>query len=94
MMFNKEIVMETLHCLPNVYPQILEKRFPHVLNKIIELWDSPHCEAYFTDLLQPNGRGGGRLNRDGFPDEAWQEIFQLNELCWMRQSKLDDSQCY
>jgi len=51
-MFYKEMVMETLDCLPHIYPQILEKRFPHVLNKIIELLDSPHCETYFTDLLQ------------------------------------------
>jgi hypothetical protein len=92
-MFNKEMIMEILDCLPDMYPKTLENRFPHVLSKIIELWNSPHCEAYFTDLLLPNGRGGGRLNRDGFPDDAWQEIFQLNELCWMRRSNVDENHC-
>lgn len=87
-MFNKDMVMQTLGCLPNEYPQMLERQFPHVLNRIIELWNSFDGEANFTDLLQPNGRGGGRLDRDGFPDEAWQEIFQLHELYRKRHSKL------
>jgi len=92
-MFDKEMVMATFDCLPNEYPQILEKQFPHVLNKIIALWNSPHCSSYFTDLLQKNGRGGGRMNREGFPEDAWWEIFKLNELCWMRRSELDDNYC-
>jgi hypothetical protein len=79
-MISKETVLQTLNCSPNQYPQMLDERFPHVLERVIKLWNSPEAEAYFTDLLQPNGRGGGRMDRDGFPEKAWYEIFQLKVL--------------
>jgi hypothetical protein len=59
---------------------LLEAKFPHILEKIVRLWNSTEAEHYFTDLLQPNGRGGGRMDRDGFPEKAWQEILQLKVL--------------
>jgi hypothetical protein len=80
MSINRELVQQTLKCAPNMYPHVLEQRFPHVLEKIVQLWNSTDGEAYFTDLLQPNGRGGGRVDRDGFPESAWNEIFQLLQL--------------
>jgi hypothetical protein len=79
-MISRETVLQTLRCSPNQYPQLLEERFPHVLEKIVKLWNSPDGEAYFTDLLQPGGRGGGRFDRDGFPEKAWNEILQLKLL--------------
>lgn len=79
-MISREAVLSTLQCSPNQYPQLLEERFPHVLERIVKLWNSPEAETYFADLLQPNGRGGGRFDRDGFPEKAWQEIFQLKVL--------------
>jgi hypothetical protein len=78
-MLHKETIMQTLKCMPNQYPHLLEQKFPHVLKKILDLWHTPHCEAYFADLLQPNGRGGGRMDRDGFPPKAWEEIFNLSQ---------------
>lgn len=77
---SKELVNQTLKCSPNLYPHVLEARFPHILEKIVRLWNSPEGEAYFADLLQPNGRGGGRFDREGFPENAWNEIFQLLQL--------------
>ena len=79
-MINRDVVLQTLKCNPSQYPQMLEDRFPHILEKAIELWGSPEAEAYFADLLQPDGRGGGRFDRDGFPGKAWQEILQLQLL--------------
>jgi hypothetical protein len=79
-MISRDAVLRTLQCSPNQYPQLLEERFPHVLEKIVKVWNSPDAEPYFADLLQPNGRGGGRMDRDGFPEKAWQEIFQLKVL--------------
>ena len=79
-MISKEAVTQTLGCNPNQYPQILNDKFPHILEKIVKLWNSPDGESYLADLLQPNGRGGGRMDRDGFPEGAWQEIFQLKVL--------------
>ena len=78
-MVSKEIVLQTLKCLPNQYPQVLAEKFPHVLEKIVQLWNSPDCEAYLTDLLNPN-YSGGRFDRRGFPEKAWQEILRLSEL--------------
>ena len=79
-MISRESVLQTLKCAPGDYPRILEEKFPHILEKIISLWNSTEAEAYFADLLQPNGRGGGRMDRDGFPENAWQEIFKLKVL--------------
>jgi len=79
-MINSELVLQTIKCSPGQYPQMLEDRFPHILEKVIELWGSPEAEPYFADLLQPDGRGGGRFDRDGFPGKAWQEILQLQLL--------------
>lgn len=79
-MFDKEKIMQKIKCMPSEYPQALATQFPHILQKIVELWCSPEGEDYFTDLLQPNGRGGGRMDRDGFPVNAWQEITKLRQL--------------
>lgn len=79
-MLNREVVLNTLKCGPNQYPQLLDERFPHVLEKVVRLWDSPDVEPYIADLLQPNGRSGGRFDREGFPEKAWQEIFRLQLL--------------
>jgi hypothetical protein len=76
---NREAVLQTLKCSPNQYPRILEERFPHVLENIVKLWNSHDGEAYIHDLLQP-AHSGGRLDRQGFPENAWNEIYRLLEL--------------
>jgi len=78
-MVTRETVIQTLKCLPNQYPRILEERFPHVLEKIVQLWNSPDGEAYLADLLHPTF-SGGRYDRSGFPETAGQEIYRLQEL--------------
>lgn len=79
-MISRETVLYTLKCGTNQYPQLLEDKFPHILAKIVNLWNSTDGETYFADLLQPNGRGGGRIDRDGFPDKVWEEILKLKLL--------------
>ncbi|BCK88527.1 hypothetical protein MIZ01_2331 [Sideroxyarcus emersonii] len=79
-MLSRDAVLQTLKCSQSDYPFMLEEKFPHVLERILSLWNSPEGESYLNDLLQPNGRGGGRFDRDGFPDQAWQEIFNLKAL--------------
>jgi len=74
---SREMILQILKCSPNLYPQILEDRFPHVLEKIVQLWGSPECEHYLADLLNPS-YSGGRFYRRGFPVEAWKEIMLLN----------------
>lgn len=76
-MIDREAVLNTLKCSPDKYPQMLDERFPHILQKVVELWDSPEAESYMAELLRPNV---GRFDRDGFPDEAWEEILHLQVL--------------
>jgi hypothetical protein len=78
-MMNREVVLQTLKCSPYQYPQMLDDRFPHVLEKVVKLWHSPEAGPYIADLLHPS-RSGGRFDRNGFPERAWQEIFQLQQL--------------
>lgn len=79
-MVSRETVLETLNCSQEEYPELLSKQFPHIMEKIVKLWNSPEGMDYFSDLLQPNGRGGGRFDRAGFPEKVWWEIYRLNEL--------------
>jgi len=58
---------------------MLGEKFPHILEKIVQLWNSPDGEAYLADLLRPT-YSGGRFDRVGFPEKVWQEILRLNEL--------------
>jgi hypothetical protein len=76
-MIDRQAVLQTLKCNPEQYPRTLDERFPHVLEKVIELWDTEDAEAYLADLLRPNV---GRFDRDGFPDAAWEEILRLKIL--------------
>ena len=84
-MVNRETVIQTLNCSPNQYPKMLEERFPHVLEKIVELWGTADCELYLADLLSPS-YSGGRYYRRGFPVEAWKEILLLQYNKPLRQS--------
>jgi len=76
-MIDRDDVLQTIKCKPEQYPRMLDEQFPHVLQKIIDLWDTEEAEPYLADLLRPNV---GRFDRDGFPDEAWQEILHLQIL--------------
>ena len=78
-MVSKEFVLQTLKCLPNQYPQLLGEKYPHILEKITQLWNSPDGEVYLADLLHPT-YSGGRFDRSGFPEKVWQEILRLNEF--------------
>lgn len=57
------------------YPYCLEARFNHVLNMIDTLWDTPEIDDYFSDLIIDK-RGG----RQGFPNDAMDEILMLRSL--------------
>ena len=56
------------------YPHQLEAQFGRIVDRIVELWESPELEGYFSDLMF----GGGRTNRRGFPAEVATEIFILS----------------
>ncbi len=66
------------------YPHALEKQFPRVFGRIMELWDSPEIDAYFTDLLVSS-----RPNRQGFPKEVASDIMYLS-MVHARQRNRDE----
>lgn len=57
------------------YPNSLAQQFPRILEKIIELWDSPEVDAYFTDLLVTK-----RSDRQGFPADVASDIMYLSMI--------------
>lgn len=57
------------------YPKFLEEKYPHVFNKIVELWGTDDMVPYFDDLIVSK-----RPDRLGFPAEAVKEIWDLNKL--------------
>lgn len=58
------------------YPHALEKQFLRILHRIVELWGTPACTAYFEELLV-NQRGEVR---QGFPPEVAKELFRLSVI--------------
>lgn len=61
----------------NLYPWNLEKKFARILNRIVELWDTPEAEEYITGLMIDKRDG----TRQGFPTEVASEIFTLSQIC-------------
>jgi hypothetical protein len=70
-----ERVLHMLEGRKDLYPRNLEQQFLRVLNRIVDLWNSPEIDAYFTDLLIDS-----RGNRQGFPPEIVSELFVLSQF--------------
>jgi len=68
-----EQLLKILDGKADFYPRFLEEKFPRVFNKILELCETEHIEAYLLDLMVDK-RGG---TRQGFPPEAATEIVRL-----------------
>jgi len=57
------------------YPHLLEQRFPHILQRMIDYWDKPEMAAYLDRLLSPPPEGA-----EGFPQEAIFEIARIKAV--------------
>jgi ankyrin repeat protein len=60
----------------DIYPHLLEARFPRVFNKLLELSETTHLEVFLQDLLMDKHGG----ERAGFPPEVAREIFRLGNF--------------
>jgi hypothetical protein len=58
----------------SIYPHFLEQKFSRVFNKILELVETPHIDAYLSDLMVDKRSG----DRAGFPPEVASEIIRLS----------------
>ncbi|CAH1072459.1 hypothetical protein [Candidatus Nitrotoga sp. 1052] len=70
---NKEL-LQLLDGAEDKYPHTLEQQFPHVFNKILELWGLPAINQYFVDLMLHTRA----VPRKGFPPKAAKEILDLS----------------
>lgn len=77
-----ERVLRLLNGDKSRYPYALERQFARVLNKIIELWDTPQMEPYFYDLLMDTRAG----TRQGFPKDVARDIFILSRVYDIRKN--------
>lgn len=81
-------MIEILGDQPGKYPNYLEAHFPHVFQKMIELWNTHDGELYFDELMLSK-----RGDRNGFPPEATAEIWALQRIhATLRESQLAESE--
>ena len=59
---------------------ILAERFPHVLNRLSAVWDSPNAAFALIGELLIDRRGGRR----GFQEDPLYELLALRRLCVRR----------
>lgn len=69
-----EKILKILGGKESHYPHKLEQQFPRVLEKILQLWETPALDPYFHDLMMDSRDG----NRKGFPREVASEILRLS----------------
>ncbi|MBL8413952.1 MAG: hypothetical protein JNM42_05905 [Propionivibrio sp.] len=56
-----------------LFPHLLSQKYPHVLSKILEAWESPEAiDACFQGLMFAEPR-----RKQGFPENVMTEIFAL-----------------
>ena len=69
-----ERLLKLLGGKQDIYPHLLEEKFPRVFNKLVELIETHHIDSYLQDLMMDK-RGGDRA---GFPIEAASEIIRIS----------------
>jgi len=56
-----------------LFPHLLSQKYPHVLSRILEAWESPEAmDACFQELMFAEPR-----RKQGFPEDVMTEIFAL-----------------
>ncbi|BCK87863.1 hypothetical protein MIZ01_1660 [Sideroxyarcus emersonii] len=83
-------LLKLLNGKEDIYPRVLEERFPRVFNKLLELWQTPHIDTYLQDLMVDK-RGG---EREGFPPEAASEIIRLSNYLHALQNAGKESRAW
>lgn len=57
------------------FPHHTAQRFPHVVDRLADLWGTPAIDGYFSELMVADDR-----RKQGFPPEVALEIFALSML--------------
>lgn len=83
------ILQAALKGREHLYPHNLEDNFPRIFANIMELWGTPQLEPFIRELFLD----GGRVARQGFPQDVMAEIFFLSrfhELVLKARAKAND----
>jgi hypothetical protein len=56
----------------------LEQRFPHIVQRLTEIWAKGEEARHYLDDLLFTGRL--RADRHGFDEDVWMELTMLNDL--------------
>jgi hypothetical protein len=70
-----EKMLALLHGDASKYPHKLEESFPHVFNRILDVWGTAAAGAFFDELMLSS-----RPGRAGFPPDATAEIWALHRI--------------
>jgi len=57
------------------FPHQTALRFPHVVDRLADLWGTPAIDGYFSGLMVADDR-----RKEGFPPDVALEIFALSML--------------
>lgn len=71
-----EKILKVLSNKAEYYPHKLEQQFPHILDKIIIMWDSPEFDSYLNKFMLDKREHA----RQGFPPEIASELMRLSML--------------
>lgn len=71
-----EKILNILNNKKDLYPHQLEQKFPHILDRLIIMWDSPEFDSYLNKFMLDTRAHA----RQGFPPEVASEILRLSKL--------------
>ncbi len=71
----REKLMQLLGDEASAYPHNIEKGYPRILAKLIEVWKTPELPKYLDDLTFST-----RAGRMGFPSGVAMDLFNLGNL--------------
>ncbi len=71
-----EKILKMLDNKEEYYPYKLAQQFPHILEKITIMWDSPEFDSYLNKFMLDHREHP----RQGFPSEVASEILRLSML--------------
>lgn len=75
----REAMLQHLGSDADLYPELIEQQFPHVLQRIVALWGKAELDKYFQSLLLPPHPGS-----KGFPEAVLVEVLGLKAVCHAR----------
>jgi hypothetical protein len=71
---------------PGDTASMLERRYPHIVQGLVQAWLDPEAADHFLGALLVDDRDG----RQGLPDEVFEELMFISDLNWKRRHFSED----